>query len=74
MPAGIVDAHQHVWELAAHDQPWLRLPGNEPLLRDFTLAELRPLAADASVSMTVVVQTIAAPQETTDLLELAAAS
>jgi L-fuconolactonase len=71
---GLVDAHQHVWNLAAHDQPWLRRPGNEPLLRDYTEADLRPLAAAAGVTATVVVQTIAGPEETPDLLELAAAS
>jgi FAD/FMN-containing dehydrogenase len=71
---GVVDAHQHVWMLAAHDQPWLRRPGNEPLLRDYTEADLRPLAAAAGVTATVVVQTIAEPPETPDLLELAAAS
>jgi L-fuconolactonase len=69
-----VDAHQHVWNVDAHDQPWLRLPGNEPLLRDYTEADLRPLAAAAGVTATVVVQTIAEPQETPELLELAAAS
>jgi L-fuconolactonase len=70
----IVDAHQHVWRLADHDQPWLRLPGNEPLLRDYTEADLRPLAAAAGVTATVVVQTVAEPSETPELLELAAAS
>ncbi len=72
--AGIVDAHQHVWDIAAHDQPWLRLPGNEPLLRDYGEADLRPLAAAAGVTATVVVQTIAEPQETPELLATAAAS
>src|ERR1700761_296097 len=71
---GLVDAHQHVWNLAAHDQPWLRQPGNEPLLRDFAEADLLPLAAAAGVTATVVVQTIAGPSETPELLGLAAAS
>jgi L-fuconolactonase len=72
--AGIVDSHQHFWDLAAHDQPWLRQPGNEPLLRNFSEADLRPLAAAAGVTETVVVQTIIDPGETPELLELAAAS
>ncbi len=71
---GLVDAHQHVWDLAAFDQPWLRRPGNEPLLRDFTEAELAPQAAAAGVTATVVVQTVTEPGETPDLLALAAAS
>ncbi|HEX9031600.1 MAG TPA: amidohydrolase family protein, partial [Streptosporangiaceae bacterium] len=72
--AGIVDAHHHVWELSAHDQPWLALPGNEPLLRDYREADLRPLAATAGVSATVVVQTVAERQETLELLSIALGS
>jgi L-fuconolactonase len=71
---GLVDSHQHVWDLAAHDQPWLRQPGNEPLLRNFTEAQLRPLAAAAGVTATVVVQTVADRTETPELLALAARS
>jgi L-fucono-1,5-lactonase len=70
----VVDAHHHVWDLAAHEQPWLELPGNEPLLRTFTEAELRPQAAAAGVSASVVVQTVTEPGETPELLALAAAS
>lgn len=71
---GIVDAHHHVWDLAAHRQPWLELPGHELLLRDYAEAELRPLAAAAGVSATVVVQTVTEPTETIELLALASAS
>jgi L-fuconolactonase len=69
--SGLVDSHQHFWDLAAHDQPFLRLPGNEPLLRDFTEAELRPQAAAAGVTATVVVQTVTEPGETPEFLALA---
>ncbi len=68
----VVDAHQHFWDLAAHEQPFLNLPGNDPLLRNFGLADLRPLAAAAGVTATVVVQTVMEPGETTELLGLAA--
>jgi L-fucono-1,5-lactonase len=71
---GIVDAHQHVWDLSAHRQPWLELPGHESLLRDYSEADLQPLAAAASVTATVVVQTVTEPTETADLLALASAS
>jgi L-fuconolactonase len=75
MAAGsVVDAHHHVWDLAVRDQPWLALPGNEPLLRNFSEADLRPEAAAARVAATVVVQTVTDPAETSDLLALAAAS
>lgn len=72
--AGLVDSHQHVWDLSVRDQPWLRQAGNEPLLRDYTEADLRPLAAAAGVTATVVVQTVIEPGETPELLALAAAS
>ena len=71
---GIVDAHQHVWDLAARPQPWLELPGNEPLLRNYSEADLRPLASAAGVTATVVVQTVADDAETPELLALAGAS
>jgi L-fuconolactonase len=71
---GLVDTHQHFWELAAHDQPWLALPGNEPLLRDYGEAELRPQALAAGVAATVVVQTVTEESETTELLAVAAGS
>lgn len=72
--AGRVDAHHHVWDLAARAQPWLELPGNEPLLRNYSEADLRPLASAAGVTATVVVQTVTDPAETPELLALAAAS
>ena len=68
--AGIVDAHQHVWDLSAHRQPWLELPGHEPLLRDYSEADLKPLAAAAGVTATVVVQTVTDRDETAELLAL----
>jgi L-fuconolactonase len=70
----VIDAHQHFWVLAAHDQPFLRShPSLAPLLRDFTVGELAPQAAAAGVTGTVVVQTVLEPGETPELLELAAA-
>jgi L-fuconolactonase len=69
----VIDAHQHFWDLSAHDQPWLRSdPGLAPLLRNFTLADLAPMAAAGDVTATVVVQTVAEPWETPELLAIAA--
>jgi L-fuconolactonase len=70
----LIDAHQHVWDLAAHDQPWLAMPGNEPIRRTYAEADLRPLALAAGVTGTVVVQTVTELTETTELLALAARS
>jgi L-fuconolactonase len=71
--APVIDTHQHVWDLTAHDQPWLASdPALAPLLRTFTLADLAPLAAAEGVTATVVVQTVAEAWETPELLALAA--
>jgi L-fuconolactonase len=71
--APVIDAHQHFWDVSAHDQPWLRSdPELAPLLRKFTPADLAPLAAAEGVAATVVVQTVTEPWETPELLALAA--
>ncbi|HEY1641596.1 MAG TPA: amidohydrolase family protein [Streptosporangiaceae bacterium] len=69
----IVDAHQHVWDLAVRDQPWLREAGMEPLQRSFSVSDLRPAAEQAGVTATVLVQTVTEAAETPELLALAAA-
>jgi L-fuconolactonase len=74
-PAGapVIDAHQHVWDVSAHPQPWLASDeALAPLRRKFTLADLAPLAAAEGVTATVVVQTVTEPWETPELLALAA--
>jgi L-fuconolactonase len=66
-----IDAHHHVWDLAVRDQPWTaHLP---PLRRTFTIGDLRPHLAAHDIAATVVVQTITVPEETPELLALAAA-
>jgi L-fuconolactonase len=75
----VIDAHHHLWDLTAREHRWLmggqswasddELAG---LRRSFTLADLAPLAAAAGVTGTVVIQTVAEPWETPDLLALAA--
>ena len=69
-----VDAHHHVWDLSVRDQPWLAQPHLAPLRRNFLLADLEPEAAAQGVTSTVVVQTITKPEETPELLTLAATS
>jgi L-fuconolactonase len=75
----VIDAHHHLWDIAAREHRWLM--GGQPwasddelarLRRSFTLADLAPLAAAAGITGTVVVQTVAEPWETPDLLALAA--
>jgi L-fuconolactonase len=75
----MIDAHHHLWDVAAREHRWLT--GGQPwasdaelarLRRSFTLADLAPLAAAEGVGGTVVIQTVTEPWETPDLLALAA--
>jgi L-fuconolactonase len=71
---GIIDAHHHVWDLSVRAQPFLDQPELVPLRRNFLLSDLEPLAAAEGVTSTVVVQTVTEPDETPEMLELAAGS
>lgn len=64
-----LDAHHHVWDLAARDQPWTI--GRTGLHRSWDFGELRPLLQENDVDGTVVVQTIPVAAETPELLRLA---
>jgi L-fuconolactonase len=75
----MIDAHHHLWDLAAREHRWLM--GGQPwaidaelarLRRSFTLGDLTPLTAAPGVTGTVVIQTVAEPWETPGLLALAA--
>jgi L-fuconolactonase len=69
----IVDAHHHVWDVAARPQPWLDTDAAlAPLRRSFLITELIPQATAVGVAATVVVQTVVEPGETAELLSLAA--
>ena len=70
-PAAAVDAHHHVWDLAARDQPWTA--GLAPLRRSFSIEDLRPAARRGNISATVLVQTVTVAEETPEMLALAAA-
>jgi len=75
----MIDAHHHLWDLAAREHRWLM--GGQAwatddelarLRRSFRLADLAPLAAASGVTGAVVIQTVTEPWETPDLLALAA--
>ncbi|MFH8606872.1 amidohydrolase family protein [Streptomyces sp. NPDC018029] len=68
----LVDAHHHVWDLSVRDQEWITGDALAPLRRNFTLADLAPEARAAGVGATVLVQTVTVPDETPELLALAA--
>ncbi|MEU5687248.1 amidohydrolase [Streptomyces venezuelae] len=71
---GLVDAHHHVWDLSVRDQDWITGDALAPIRRSFSLADLAPEARAAGVGATVVVQTVTVPEETPELLALAAAN
>lgn len=68
----VIDAHHHVWDLAVRPQEWLDALELAPIRRGFSLAELLPHAREAGVDGTVLVQTVTVPEETPELLALAA--
>jgi L-fuconolactonase len=69
----IVDAHQHFWDPARADYPWMT-DAVAPLRRSFAPGDLEPLLRANGVSGTILVQARAALDETRDLLALAAAT
>jgi L-fuconolactonase len=73
MTSGAVDAHHHVWSLARGDYGWLT-PALAPIYRDFALADVAPLAAQAGVTAAVLVQAAPTAAETRYLLGVARAS
>jgi L-fuconolactonase len=66
----LIDAHHHVWDLGVRDQPWTA--GLAPLRRSFSVDDLRPDLLAAGISGTVLVQTVTVPEETPEMLALAA--
>jgi L-fuconolactonase len=66
-----VDAHHHLWDLAVRDQPWIHGPALSPLRRSFGVEDL--VDAAPGIDATVLVQTVCVPEETPELLALAAA-
>lgn len=69
-PAGRIDAHHHLWDLNRRDQPWISAE-MAAIRRDFHLADLAPLADQANITGTVLVQTRPDTEETTEFLALA---
>lgn len=66
----IVDAHHHLWDLDERDQAWIE-PRMSVLRRDFLPPDLHAALDGTGVDATVLVQTVADPDETPEMLVLA---
>ena len=69
--AGLIDAHQHFWNLQSGSYPWLTSE-YAAIIRDFAPLDLAPTLVANHVSGTVVIQARADIAETEWLLSLAA--
>jgi L-fuconolactonase len=70
MAGGIIDSHQHFWQVGAFDYPWMS-PKLEVLYRDYLPPRLQPTLERCGVEKTVLVQASNSLQETRWMLGLA---
>lgn len=68
----IVDAHHHIWDLAAARYPWLG-PEAGPLFRSFELDETAPARQSRGIDAVVLVQAADNDEDTAHLLSVARA-
>lgn len=71
MTEEVVDAHVHVWDLAAQEHAWI--PPESPIRRSFAIADLRSALEGTPVRRVVLVQVINDASETRAFLAQAAA-
>ncbi len=67
----IIDAHQHFWDPATADYPWMAAPELAPLQRKFGPDDLAPLLAANGVDKTILVQCRSSIEETEAFLRIA---
>ena len=70
MKRGILDSHQHFWELGRFDYPWMN-PDVEVLYQDYLPPALEPILQRRGVEKTILVQASNSLDETRWLLRLA---
>ena len=69
-----IDAHQHFWDPARHEYPWMAGDAMDPVRRAFTPDDLSPVLRAADIDGTILVQTVSSVAETREFLQLAAAT
>ncbi len=69
-----IDAHQHFWDPAIYNYPWMAGEALDPIRRPYEPADLAPELSRAGIDGTVLVQTISSEDETRDFLRVAEAT
>ncbi|MBR0698999.1 amidohydrolase family protein [Bradyrhizobium diazoefficiens] len=67
----IIDAHQHFWDPARADYPWMAADELTPIRRAFGPADLAPLLQANGIDASIVVQCRSALEETEEFLRIA---
>jgi L-fuconolactonase len=70
----VIDAHQHFWDPARADYPWMEGAEMAPLRRAFGPADLAPLLAENGIDASIVVQCRSSLEETEEFLQVAGAT
>ncbi|EHR00359.1 amidohydrolase family protein [Bradyrhizobium sp. WSM471] len=70
----IIDAHQHFWDPARADYPWMDAPELTPIRRAFGPADLAPLLKANGIDASILVQCRSELAETEEFLRIAHAT
>ena len=70
----VIDGHQHFWDPARADYPWMEPAELAPIRRAFGPADLAPLLRQSGIDASILVQCRSSIEETEEFLRIAAAS
>src|SRR3569623_3644692 len=69
-----IDGHQHFWDPARADYPWMEAAELSPIRRAFGPADLAPLLNQNGIDTSILVQCRSSVSETEEFLRIAAAT
>src|SRR6478609_1912006 len=70
--AMVIDGHQHFWDPARADYPWMDAAELAPIRRAFGPADLAPLLHQNGIDASILVQCRGSIEETEEFLRIAA--
>jgi L-fuconolactonase len=70
----VIDGHQHFWDPARADYPWMEAPELAPIRRAFGPSDFAPLLRANGIDASILVQCRSSIEETEEFLRLAAAT